>query len=100
MILPTYPSKLRHDIEHWAGLNKINLDIAIESQDISVKKLMACSEMGLLPAASHTVTRQVLSGELIEIGALTNMWEELFLISARRKIENDIAKKLMETFQV
>ncbi len=100
MVLPTYDSRLRQDLDHWAKLNKIELNIITESQDISVKKLMATSELGLMPAATHTVTGQVLRGELVEIGQLKGVYEELFLITAQRKIENPIAAKLMDSFVV
>lgn len=100
MILPTYDSKLRQDLDHWAKLNKIELNIVIESQDISVKKLMAISELGLIPTATHTVTGQILRGELIEIGQLQGVNEELFLVTAQRKIENPIAAKLRDSFVV
>ncbi|MES2769889.1 MAG: LysR family transcriptional regulator [Bdellovibrionota bacterium] len=100
MILPTYDSRLRQDLDHWAKLNKIELNIIIESQDISVKKLMAINEMGLIPTATHTVTGQILRGELIEIGQLQGVHEELFLVTAQRKIENQIASKLRDQFTV
>ena len=100
MILPTYDSRMRQDLDHWAKRHKIELNIVIESQDISVKKLMAINEMGLIPTATHTVTEQVLSGELIEIGQLQGVHEELFLVSAQRKIENQIASKLKDSFVV
>ncbi|NUN04594.1 MAG: LysR family transcriptional regulator [Bdellovibrio sp.] len=100
MILPTYDSRLRQDLDHWAKLNKIELNIVIESQDISVKKLIAANEMGLIPTATHTVTEQVQRGELIEIGQLQGVYEELFLVTAQRKIENQIAAKLMDLFSV
>lgn len=100
MILPTYDSRLRQDLDHWAKLNKIDMNIVIESQDISVKKLMAVSELGLIPTATHTVTGQVLRGELVEIGQLNGVHEELFLVTAQRKIENPIASKLKDTFIV
>lgn len=100
MILPTYDSRLRQDLDHWAKLNKIELNIVIESQDISVKKLIAANEMGLIPTATHTVTEQVQRGELIEIGQLQGVYEELFLVTAQRKIENQIAAKLMDSFSV
>lgn len=100
MILPTYDSRLRQDLDHWAKLHKIELNIVIESQDISVKKLMAINEMGLIPTATHTVTGQVLRGELVEIGHLQGVQEELFLVTAQRKIANPIASKLMESFIV
>lgn len=100
MILPTYDSRLRQDLEHWAKLNEVDLNIIVESQDIAMKKLMAISEMGLIPAATHTVTGQVLRGELIEIGKIQGISEELFLVSAQRKIANPIAAKLQSQFAV
>lgn len=100
VILPTYDSRLRQDLDHWAKLNQVELNIIIESPDISVKKLMAINKMGLIPTASHTVTGQVLRGELTEIGKLQGVSEELFLVSAQRKISNPIASKLQEQFSV
>jgi len=100
MILPTYDSHLRQDLDHWAKLNQIELNIVIESQDISVKKLMAINEIGLVPTATHTVSGQVLRGELLEIGQLQGVYEELFILTAQRKIENPIASKLQSAFVV
>lgn len=100
MILPTYDSQLRQDLDHWAKLNKIELNIICESQDISIKKLMAINEMGLIPTATHTVAEQVLNGELVEIGQLQGVHEELFLVTNQRKIENPIASKLRDSFAV
>lgn len=100
MIFPTYDSRLRQDLDHWAKLNKIDLNIIIESQDISVKKLMATNELGLIPTATHTVTEQILRGELIEIGQIQGVHEELFLVTAQRKIENLIASKLRDLFSI
>jgi LysR family transcriptional activator of nhaA len=98
LILPTYDSRIRQDIDHWAKLNKVELNIIIESQDIAVKKLMATNGFGLIAVASHSVQGQVLRGELVEVGPLTGVSEELFLISAQRKIENPIAAKLKDAF--
>ena len=98
MILPTYDSKLRQDLDHWAKLHDVELNIIIESQDISVKKLLATAELGLIPTATHTVMEQIARGELTEIGRLQGVHEELFLVTAERKIENPIAAKLKENF--
>lgn len=100
MILPTYDSKLRQDLDHWAKLNNVELNIIIESQDIAIKKLAAVEGLALIPTASHTVTGQVLRGELVEIGQLQGVYEELFLVTAQRKIENQIASKLRDSFSV
>lgn len=100
MVLPTYDSRLRQDLDHWAKLNKIELNMVTESQDIAVKKLIATEGLGLIPTATHTVTEQVLRGELVEIGQLQGVYEELFLITAQRKIENPIASKLKDFFVI
>jgi LysR family transcriptional regulator, transcriptional activator of nhaA len=100
MIFPTYDSRLRQDLDHWAKINRIELNIITESQDISIKKLMATNELGIIPTATHTVTGQVLRGELIEIGQLQGVYEELFLVTAQRKIENPIASKLRDSFSI
>lgn len=100
MILPTYDSKLRQDLDHWAKLNQVELNVVVESQDIAIKKLMAIEGLALVPTAKHTVTEQVLKGELVEIGQLQGVYEELFLVTAQRKIENQIASKLRDSFSV
>ncbi len=97
-VLPTFDSKLRQDIEHWASINQVTMDVVAETQDISLKKLMAIDGLGLIPAANHSVFRQIADGELIEIAPLKGVTEELFLISAKRKIANPIAASLMEKF--
>lgn len=100
IVLPTYDSQMRYDLEHWLRLNEISVDVIAETQDTALKKLMATNSMAMIPAASHTVQRQVLSGELILIGELSNVTEELYLLSAHRKIANPVAAVLMKTFSL
>lgn len=99
LILPTFDSKLRQDIEHWARLNKIDLNIVIESQDISVKELMAIHGVGVIPSATPILTDQS-KNKIYEIGKLQGISEELFLVSANRKIENSVASYLMNNFKM
>lgn len=98
LVLPTYDSQMRYDLEHWLKLNSLTIDIVAETQDTALKKLMAVNSMAMIPAASHTVQRQILEGELILIGELKNVTEELYLISSQRKIANPVAAELMRTF--
>jgi LysR family transcriptional activator of nhaA len=100
MILPTYDSKLRADIDHWSRLNKVNYDVVVESQDIAIKKLAAIAGIGLIPSAGHGVTRQVLGGELLEIGTLKGVEDELFIVAAERRIQNPVAQTLFKDFVV
>jgi len=100
IILPTYDSKLRYDLDHWAKLHEVELNVIAETQDVAMKKIMAVNGLGLIPAASHTVTRQVLEGELIEVGSLQGVYEDLFILAAHRKMVNPIAGKLATGFVI
>lgn len=99
-VLPTYDSKLRYDLEHWSKLNGIMFDVIAETQDVGLKKLMAIEGMALIPAASHTVNRQILAGELIEIGKISGIQEELYLVMAQRKRANPVAAAILKTFSL
>lgn len=100
VILPTYDSQLRQDLDHWAKTLQLELNIVIESQDISVKKLVATNELGIMATATHSVKEQVNQGELVELGQVQGVQEQLYIITAQRKIENPIAAKLKESFVV
>ncbi len=100
IILPTYDSRLRYALDHWSKAEGIRFDVIVESQDIAIKKLMAINGIGLIPTARHTVNRQVATGELVEIGEMKGVDEELVLVTAERKITNPVAAKLMAEFSV
>lgn len=98
-ILPTHDSKLRQDFEHWAQTHNLSLDIVAETQDISLKTLMASEGMGLIPVSYHSVQNLLPAEDLIEIGRLNEVYEETFLISAQRKIKNPLASRLLKDFR-
>lgn len=100
LILPTYDSRLRQDLDHWAKLNHVDLNVLIESQDISVKNLMAIHELGLIPIAKHVVTGDLLTEGLVQIGLLEGVYEELYVVTAQRKIENPIATELRDKYDI
>ena len=100
IILPTYDSKLRYDVEHWGRVKRVMFDVIAESQDIGLKKLMAIDGMGLIPAASHTIMRQVLNGELIEIGKLEAVHEEVFMLYLMAKQKRKIVEHLLKTAEL
>jgi LysR family transcriptional activator of nhaA len=99
IVMPTYDSKLRYDIDKWFKDRGWEPNIIVESQDISVKKNIAMDDIGILPTAEHTVSKQVENGELVSIGQLNGVFEELFLLSADRLIPNKIARSVFNSFQ-
>lgn len=98
-ILPTHDSKLRKDFEHWTRLNGLSIDPVAETQDVSLQKLMAAEGLGLIPTTVKSVESLVKNKGLYKIGTLTEVYEEVFLISAQRKITNPIAGKLLKNLK-
>lgn len=99
-VLPTYDSQVRYNLEHWMRSNELNVEVIAETQDTALQQLIAVNDMALIPAAPHTVKPYLDSGELFEIGKLGTVFEELYLISAQRKISNPVASHLMKTFSL
>ncbi len=96
-VLPTLHSKLRHDLNHYFKLHKIQALPVAETQDSSLQKLLAANAIGLAPLSELGVGRDE---KLFRLGRLANVSEEVWLISAQRKIENPIAAKLMNSFSL
>jgi LysR family transcriptional regulator, transcriptional activator of nhaA len=99
-VMPTEHSKLRQDVEHYMRLNGIKANLVAETQDTSLQKILGVEGLGLVPAPLTAVENFLKKKELFEIGRLKGVQEELFLISASRKIENPISSQLMKTFNI
>ncbi len=93
LVMPTFDSKLRYDLEHYFQTRKINVDTIAETQDITLKTMLAHEGLGLIPSGYP-------SAPLIEIGKLEGVYEEFFLVSAVRKHQNPIADLLMNQFSI
>lgn len=96
-VFPTTHSKLRHDLNHYFKLHGIHTLPVAETQDTSLQKLLAEHGVGLAPFSE---VEGVNEQSLIRIGRLEDVFEEIWLISAHRKIENPIAAKLMNSFSL
>jgi LysR family transcriptional regulator, transcriptional activator of nhaA len=96
--VPTYDSQTRYTFDHWLKLKELKIDIIAETQDIALTKLMATEGAALLALPEYSVRKQVKAGELVDLGAMENAFEELYFISANRKISNPVAASLMKSF--
>ncbi len=94
-VLPTAHSKLRHDLNHYFKLQNIHVIPVAETQDTSLQKLLASDGIGLAPFSEVGAPHEE---NLIRLGRLKGVYEEVWLSSAQRKIENPVAAKLMNTF--
>lgn len=97
-VLPTAHSKLRHDLNHYFKLQGIHVTPIAETQDTSLQRLMAKDGLGLAPFPEIAIEELEKAGKLKRIGRLNGVYEEVWLISAQRKLENPIAAKLMKHF--
>ena len=99
-IFPTIHSRVRNEIEHYFESEKIRVDMIAETQDTSLLKLLARDGKGLVVLAENAAQADLNEGTLVKIGDLGKKYEELWLISAHRKIQNPVAHLLMKEFTV
>jgi len=98
-ILPTSHSKLRHDIQQFFISNQVTVDVVAETQDTALQKLMAIHELGVIPLTREAAESYVKDKKLFEIGKLNGVFEEIFLLSSKRKIENPISSLIMKHYK-
>lgn len=99
-VLPTIHSKLRHDLDHYFKLQGVRITPIAETQDTSLQKLLCLQGIGLAPLSKTAAKELVSERRLGAIGTLKGVHEEIWLISAERRIENPVAAKLMKTFSL
>jgi LysR family transcriptional activator of nhaA len=97
-ILPTTHSKLRQDMQEYFLTNKINIDLVAETQDTALQKLMAIDELGIIPLTREAAKSYVDDKKLFELGKINGVYEEIYLLSSSRKIENPISSFIMKHF--
>lgn len=96
-VFPTTHSKLRHDLNHYFKLHNIRALPVAETQDTSLQKLLAEHGVGLAPFSEVVGVKEQ---GLVRLGRLADVYEEIWLISAQRKLENPLTAKLMNSFSL
>lgn len=99
-IFPTTQSKLRHDVEHYLRLRNIHVVTKAEVQDSSLQKLMGSHGDGLIVIPWPAAEELIASKQLSLIGSLQDVYEELWLVAAQRRIQNPIAATIMKDFKL
>lgn len=99
-VMPSLQSKLRHDVEHYLKLNDIHVNTIAEVQDTSLQKLMGTHGDGLIPIALPAAQELIANKELVNLGILQDVHEELWLIAAQRRIQNPVASAIMKDFKI
>lgn len=95
-ILPTFHSKIRHDIEAFFKSQKLQLSSVAETQDLSLQHLLATDGLGVFATGED----QALSQSLFRLGRFPNLFEEYWFIKTPRKVENPVANFLFESWKL
>lgn len=100
VIIPTNDSSVRHEIESYFRKSKVQPDYIAEAQDVMIQKLLALEDMGMTVVPELAVQEYVDQKKLYLLGKLDNAFEDLYLVSATRKIENPVASEIMHSFKI
>ena len=69
-----------------------------ETQDTALMKTLASEGRGLIVVSEQAVRQLLESGHLVKLAELEHRFEEIWLVSAQRKIQNPVAEHLMKEF--
>ena len=99
-VMPTNDSCVRKEIDSFFKHHQITTDIVAEAQDVMVQKLIALEGIGMTVVPEFAVKEFLKNRRLFLIGMIDDAYEDLFLVSASRRIENPIAAEIMKTFKI
>jgi LysR family transcriptional activator of nhaA len=97
-ILPTYESSLRQKLESYFIDNKLLLDVVAEVEDKATEVDLALKGLGLIIVMKNTVPHLIEKKALIELHAIKDIQEEVWMIIGKRKILNPLALHVMKNF--
>jgi LysR family transcriptional activator of nhaA len=99
-IVPTGDSGVRQAFESFCQGREIRTEQLVEAQDLMVQKLLALRGLGMTVVPEMAIQEYLDQKDLFLIGRLEGLYEELYLISAIRKVHNPVAKSLMREFKL
>jgi LysR family transcriptional activator of nhaA len=97
-IFPTFDSSLRQKLDTYSKKQNLHLDIVAEVEDKATEVDLALKGHGLVFALRASVSSYLKSGELVELGKISSVKEEIWMIIGKRKILNPIALFAMKNF--
>ncbi len=100
LLLPNHNSRVRNEVDHFFEKNHIQPDVVAEAQDLSLLLQLAMNHQGLLITSAISVEKELAQNQLMLMGELKDYYEEIWLLSAERKIKNPLAEILLATPEV
>ncbi len=90
-IFSTFDSSSRQKVEHYFEEKKIQVDVVAEVEDKATEIDLALKGFGLMAIMRESASLYVKNHQLIEIGSLAPLQEEIWMIIGKRKILNPLA---------
>lgn len=100
LILSNHNIALRRSIEHYLKMCGLTVDIVAEVQDTSLQRLMCEHGLGIVPLADSGTTAANNKKDLAYIGTLPDIYEEVWMIVADRRLQNPVAAWLLKEFHL
>jgi LysR family transcriptional activator of nhaA len=97
-ILPTYDSSMRQKLDTYFTQQKFSIDVVAEVEDKATEIDLALHGVGLMLAMKSSVKLHLKSKALVELHAIKNIQEEVWMILGKRKILNPLALYAMKNF--
>jgi LysR family transcriptional activator of nhaA len=98
MILSTYDSQLRSDLDHWFKLRSLKVNVLAETQDMALKKQLALGGFGLVAGTDAAMSAELEQGKIFEIGNVSNVYENIYFLTPDRKRANPVVQYLLKEF--
>jgi LysR family transcriptional regulator, transcriptional activator of nhaA len=94
-ILPTAHGRTRHVVEDFLRKHGVRVKLVGEAQDGELLRRTALSGDAIVPLSPSTIKEDLRSQDLIEIGILDHVHEEVWLVASPRLAEHPIVAYLM-----
>ena len=98
MVLPTYDSSSRQKLDLYFKQNNLLIDVIAEVEDKATEIDLALRGHGLICVMKNSVSHLLKSKQLVEMGPLSGVVEEIWMIIGKRKILNPLALHAMKNF--
>lgn len=98
-VLPTSQSRVRFEAEKFFKDHSVQIDLIAETQDMGLTKNLVISGRGLTVTSAKAIEAELHSGSLVEVAELKGFFEEIWMITADRKISNPIVDHLLSIYK-
>lgn len=98
VILPTPHGRTRHVVDDYLRSHGVEVKLIGEAQDGELLRRAVLTGQGLVPLSLSTIERELERGEVIAIGELRNVFEDVWLVSTPRLLEHPVVAYLMGEF--